>query len=68
MTVQFCNRTDRLVGTGLTRIFNNPLLPYVHLFSMFATGSCDATTRIWRYREGAWQAHTLTIDPQEIAR
>ena len=54
-------------------VFTNKLTLWIFtLFvgdvSMFATGSCDATSRVWRYREGAWQGNALVMDPQEIAK
>ena len=41
---------------------------YRSFASVFATGSCDATGRVWRFREGAWQGKPLLVDPQEIAK
>jgi len=36
--------------------------------SMFATGSCDGTTRIWRYKEGGWVSIVLRVPANELSR
>ena len=36
--------------------------------SMFATGSCDGTTRIWSYKEGGWVSIVLRVPGDEMNR
>ena len=36
--------------------------------SMFATGSCDGTTRIWSYKEGGWVSIMLRVPGDEMNR
>ena len=36
--------------------------------SMFATGSCDGTTRIWSYKEGGWVSIVLRVPRDEMNR
>lgn len=36
--------------------------------SMFATGSCDGTTRIWRFKEGGWVSIVLRVPGDEMNR
>lgn len=35
---------------------------------MFATGSCDGTTRIWSYKEGGWVSIVLRVPRDEMNR
>ena len=35
---------------------------------MFATGSCDGTTRIWSYKEGGWVSIVLRVPGDEMNR
>ena len=36
--------------------------------SMFATGSCDGTARVWRFREEGWTSMAIRIPTEELGR
>ena len=38
------------------------------LIRVLATGSCDATARIWRFQEKGWTSITLEVTPQEMKK
>ena len=43
-------------------------IPALPMCSVFATGSCDGTTRIWRYKEGGWVSIVLRVPANELSR